>query len=70
MDIELDLESRARKAMGSSFNTDKFGDKPLKMIDEKEEALAISEDEEEKNKKIPHPGIRLPEGNFSIKRKK
>ena len=33
-DQELDLESRARKVMGESFNLDKFGDKSLKMINE------------------------------------
>ena len=46
MDVQEDLYSQARKIMGSDLNTDKFGDKPLKMIDEKDEPIVMSEDEE------------------------
>ena len=28
-----DLESKARKVMGSNFSTERFGDRPMKMID-------------------------------------
>ena len=71
-DQELDLESRARKVMGESFNLDKFGDKSLKMINEDDEPVVLSEDEDQPNSKknITHKNIKMPEGYCPFKRAK
>lgn len=58
--------------MGKDFNIDKFGDKPLRVIEENNEPLVMSEDEDQPNcaKTLSHPNLRVPEGNKAIKRKK
>lgn len=50
--------------MGDTFIVDKFGDKPMKIIEEKEE-VALSEDQEET---LPHPGLPVPEGHQNFHR--
>jgi len=57
--------------MGENFSLDKFGDKPLKIIEENEK-VELSDDEDQPNsiKNISHPNIKIPEGNHVINRKK
>lgn len=56
--------------MGENFSLDRFGDKPLRVIEENEK-VELSDDEDQPNcsKNVSHPNIKIPEGNFVIKRK-
>jgi hypothetical protein len=56
--------------MGENFSLDKFGDKPLKIIEENEK-VDLSDDEDQPNsiKNVSHPNIKIPEGNFTVNRK-
>ena len=72
MEDEGDLESKARRIMGENFNIEKFGDKPLKVIEENNEPIVMSQDEDQPNciKTITHQNLKVPEGSKPIHRKK
>lgn len=65
------MEHKARQIMGENFSLDRFGDKPLKIIEENEK-VELSDDEDQPNciKNASHPGIKIPEGSFLLKRKR
>jgi hypothetical protein len=58
--------------MGSNLSIEKFGDKPMRVIQESNEPLVMSDDEDQPNtlKAITHQDLKIPEGTKPITRTK